>query len=127
MEKLMLNDKTEIIIRPGASISNIIVEVADFTALGIVAAAVTASGNLDTVKFQTEGIVTGEYTNMKLEVPLFRNVDLQNGKVMATFSIRQKTEMELAIEELRSGQTLQDGAIADLGETVSGLIEGGEV
>lgn len=125
MEKLVLKDNTEIEIKPGASIGSITAVVTDFAALGIVAAALTLAGNLDAVKFQTDDTVTGEYMGMKLETPLFRSVDIQDGKVLATFGIRRKTEMELAIEELQSGQALQNGAIADLGEVVSTIAEGG--
>ncbi len=125
MEKLVLKDNTEIEIRPGASIGSITAAVADFTALGAVAGSLTQAGNLDEVRFKSDEILTGEYANMKLETPLFRSVDILDGKVLVTFGIRRKTEMELAIEELRSGQDLQDGAIADLGEVVSTIAEGG--
>lgn len=125
MEKIILKDNTEIEIKPGASLGSITAVVTDFTALGTVAAALTAPGNMDSVQFKTDDLLTGEYQDMKLETPLFRSVDIQDGKVLATFGIRRKTEMELAIEELQSGQALQDGAIADLGDVVSTIAEGG--
>ena len=125
MNKMILKDRTELTIKEGASIGAITVEVADFTALGTVAVALQASGNLDSVTFAQGDIVTGAYEHMKLEAPLFRSVDIVGGQVQATFAIREKTDMELAIEDLRAGQELQDGAIADLGDAVGTLAEGG--
>ena len=43
-----------------------------------------------------------------------------DGKVRAAFSIREKTEMEKAIDEIRTQQTAQDGAILDLAGIVGG-------
>lgn len=125
MNKIVFADNQGFDIREGASTGAIVVAVADFTTLGTLADAITAPGNLDNVHFKTGETVTGEYVNMKLESPLFKAVDIVDGNVQATFSIRQKTEMELAIEELRAGQEVQDGAIGDLGNVVSGLAEGG--
>lgn len=127
MEKIILKDKTEIIIMEGASLGFIVVQVERFAELEDVAGALMAAGNLDEVQFLTDNIATGEYTEMKLETPLFREVDLVDGKVQAVFSIRKKTEMEIAIEELQKGQDTQDGAIADLGEVVSVIAEGEEI
>lgn len=100
MEKLVLKDKTEIGIKPGASLSSINAAVEDFTALGTVAAALTAPGNMDSVQFKTDETVTGEYQDMKLETPLFKNVDIVGGIVQATFSIREKTETEKRLDAL---------------------------
>lgn len=126
MEKMILVDKTELEIKEGAAISSVTVMVEDFAALGTVAAALTKTGNLETVQFKTDDTVTGEYTNMKLEPPLFTAVDLENGKVKATFGLREKTELEKRVDMLEKGQAVQDGAITDLGSVVSELAEGGE-
>lgn len=127
MNTFVLKDNYGINIKEGASTGAIVAVVPDFTELGTVAAKLITAGNMDNVQFKTESTVTGEYTGMKLESPLFKAVDIVDGKVEATFAIRQKTEMELAIEELRAGQEVQDGAIGDLGDVVSGLAEGGNV
>lgn len=123
MEKLVLKDKTEIEIKPGASLGSITAAVADFTALGIVAAALTAAGNLDEVRFKSDDIVTGEYQNMKLETPLFRVVDIVEGKVEATFAVREKTETEKRLDALENGQAVTDEAVQELIITTLG---GGE-
>ena len=121
MEKMVLKDKTELKIMDGASMNTITAVANDWTALGVIAEALKKSGNLDEVQFKTDETVTGEYQNMKLESPLFSAVDVdEDGKIHATFGIRQKTEMELAIEQLQSGQGVQDGAIMELAEMMGG-------
>ena len=121
MEKMVLTDKTEIEIMEGAALNAITAVADDWTALGVIAEALKKSGNLDEVQFKTDETVTGEYQNMKLESPLFSAVDIsEDGKIHATFGVRQKTEMELAIEQLQSGQGVQDGAIMELAEMMGG-------
>lgn len=121
MEKMVLTDKTEIEIMEGAALNSITAIASDWVALGVVAEALKESGNLDEVQFKTDEIMTGEYQNMKLESPLFYAVDIaEDGKIHATFCIRQKTEMELAIEQLQKGQGVQDGAIMELAEMMGG-------
>lgn len=133
MEKIVLKDNTKIEILPGTSLGETAVIVPDFADLKTVAEAITKEGNLDTVQYKTNEQVTGEYTNMKLETPLFKSVDYtQEKKVIAVFGIREKTElekrmdaMEKEVKDVKAGQAVQDGAIADLGGTVSGMAEGG--
>lgn len=121
MEKMNLNDKTELEIMNGAALNAITAVVDDWAALGSVADVLMADGNLDEVQFKTDETVTGEYRNMKLESPLFSAVDIaEDGKIHATFGIRQKTEMELAIEQLQNGQGVQDGAIMELAGMMGG-------
>lgn len=125
MNKFILSDNTEIEIKGGASLGAIVAIVPDFTVLGTLADALTKPGNLDSVQFTTGDAITGEYTDMKLESPLFKAVDVVDGKVLATFGIREKTETEKRLDALESGQEIQDGAIGDLGEVVSTIAEGG--
>ena len=120
MEKLILADNTELEIRPGASLGAITAEVENFAGLETVYNALTKTGNLDSVKFKSGENVTGEYSDMKLESPVFRSVDVVDGKVQATISIREKTEMEKAIDEIRAQQATQDGAILDLAGMMGG-------
>ena len=114
MEKMVLKGKMELEIMEGAALSAITVVVGDWIALGVAAGLLRETGNLDEVQFKTDETVTGEYRDMKLESPLFSAVDVaEDGKIHATFGIRQKTEMELAIEQLQKGQGVQDGAIME--------------
>ena len=125
MDKIIFYDKTEIEIKEGASLDSVVVEVDEFAQLESITAVITAKGNLDLVQFVTGEAVTGEYSNLKLIFPLFHGVDVVNGKVLATFGMRKKTDVEIAIDELQNGQALQDGAIGDLANIVSGIVEGG--
>ena len=128
MEKMNLNDKTELEIMNGASLNAITAVANVWVALGVIAEVLKESGNLDEVRFKTDETVTGEYRNMKLESPLFSAVDIaEDGKIHATFGIRQKTEMELAIEQLQrqqaetnASQEIQDGAIMELAGMMGG-------
>lgn len=135
MEKIVLKDNTEIEILPGASLGETTVIVPDFADLKTVAEALIKEGNLDTVQYKSEEQMTGEYTNMKLETPLFKSVDYytEEKKVIAAFAIREKTEMEKRMDAMekemkgfKAEQVVQDGAIADLGGVVSELAEGGK-
>lgn len=114
MEKMILADKTELEIKDGAAIGSITVAVDDFTALGTVAAALTKEGNLESVKFSTDDSVTGEYTGMKLESPLFSAVDIVGGKVEATFGIREKTELEKRVDSLEGRADVTEGALQEM-------------
>lgn len=125
MEKIILTDSTEFEILPGASLGNTTVIVQDFTDLKTVAEALTKEGNLKKVQYKTNEQVVGEYADMKLESPLFKTVGYTDEKkVMAVFGIREKTEVEKEIDEIKAQQAVQDGAIADLGGTVSELAGG---
>lgn len=115
MDKMVLADKTELVIKEGAAIGSATTVVDDFAALGTVAAALTKEGNLETVQFKTDESVTGEYTGMKLESPLFSAVDLVGGKVEATFGIREKTELEKRVDSLE-GRTESLEGRADVTE-----------
>lgn len=123
MDKMILADKTELVIKEGAAIGSATTVVDDFAALGTVAAALTKAGNLETVQFKTDESVTGEYTGMKLESPLFTAVDLVGGKVEATFGIREKTELEKRVDSLEGRADVTEGALQ---EVILSAMGGGE-
>lgn len=127
MEKMILASG-ELTIEAGASLGGITVAVESFAGLQEVADMLMEEGALGIVKFKSGKAIVGEYENLKLEAPLFQSVDYtSDGKVSATFSLRQKTELEIEIESLKKGQAIQDGALADLGDMVSTITEGGAV
>lgn len=119
MEKLVLKDKTEITIKEGASLNAITAVVEQFKDLDPIASALMKAGNLDTVEFKHEDEVTGSYTDMRLEYPLFQ-VNVVNEKVEATFAIRSKTEEEKRLDALEKGQSVQDGAIMEMAGMIGG-------
>ena len=120
MHKLILNDSTEITIKEGASLENITATAADFQALGTIAEKLTTKGNLDTVKFIQDNIEFGVYSDMVLIRPVFREVDVTEDGVTASFGIREKTDIEKRLEIVENGQDIQDGAIAELASIVGG-------
>lgn len=119
MEKLVLKDKTEITIKEGASLNAITAVVEQFKDLDPIASAILKEGNLDTVQFKSEENITGNYTDMRLEYPLFQ-VNVVNEKVEATFAIREKTEEEKRLDSLEKGQSVQDGAIMEMAGMIGG-------
>lgn len=127
MDKMILTDKTEVVIKEGASLNNITTEVESFEALGNVAEALKKEGNLGIVQFLSGENVVGNYSDMVLESPLFREVDKQGETVTAVFTLREKTNVEKRLDALEKGQGIQDGAIEDLGSVVSELSEGGNM
>jgi hypothetical protein len=123
MEKIIFADKTEFELLPGASLGENKVVVQDFADLKTVAEALTKEGNLATVQYKSNDQVTGEYKDMKLEMPLFREVGYtDNKKAVATFTIREKTETEKRLDKLEKGQAVQDGAILELAGVVGGQV-----
>lgn len=121
MEKIIFTDKTEFELLPGASLGENKVVVQDFADLKTVGDALTKEGNLATVQYKSNDQITGEYKDMKLEIPLFREVGYTDDKkVVATFAIREKTETEKRLDKLEKGQAVQDGAILELAGVVGG-------
>ena len=119
MEKIILKDKAEITIKEGASLNSITAVVEQFKDLDPIASALMKGGNLDTVEFKHEDEVTGSYTDMRLEYPLFQ-VNVVNEKVEATFAIREKTEEEKRLDALEKVQSVQDGAIMEMAGMIGG-------
>lgn len=120
MEKIRFNDGTEFNIKDGARLDNVVLLLPDFASLEEVADALTTNGNIETVQFLTNDNVSGEYSKIALITPLFQSVDLVDGMVEASIFFRQKTDLEIAIEELKAGQEVQDGAIVELAEILGG-------
>ena len=75
-----------------------------------------------------DGVIVGRYSGLLLENET--SSVQEDGTVLTSFHLRKKTEIEILREEvaqLKEGQNVQDGAIADLGEAVSGLAEEGGI
>ncbi|WP_411329285.1 hypothetical protein [Blautia hansenii] len=114
MQKIVLNDKTELEILAGASIGSTTITAKDFTALGTIAQALTKAGNLDSVQFKQEEQVIGNYEDLKLTGPLFTSVDQTEGKVLATISLREKTETEKQLELLSHRSDVTEEALQEV-------------
>ena len=98
MEKLILKDGTELEIKDGASVNSIELEVADYAALGTLAAKLTKE-NVSEVKFQSDGQVTGEYSGMVLQEPHFR-VTQKSDFLSVLLGIREMTLEEQQQEDV---------------------------
>lgn len=126
--KSVLADGTGISLEDGASIGNMCVVSADRQAMLDTWVKLTPD-NLRQVQITTDGAVSGEYSNLILDHET--STVQADGSTLTSFALRQKTKMEMLqeeIAELRAGQSVQDGAIKDLGaitSTIAGQMEGG--
>lgn len=121
MQKIVFTDKTEFEIMPGASLGNITVLCNDFAALGNFTTALKKKGNLDSVQFKQDEQVTGEYSKLALSSSIYFNVNVdEDNKVLASFSLREKTNLEIAVETIQVDQLTQDDAIMELAEMIGG-------
>lgn len=131
---MLLKDSTEIQMEDGSDKYSIHIVVEDLAALGTLWDKLTIQ-NLEEVKIKNaEGAEIGNYSNMALCSPAFRAVDkTEDGRIRATFEIRQKTEVELLKEQIAAmkeqvaamSETLSvhDGAIGDMGAVISAVAE----
>ena len=120
MNKIILKDKTTYEIAEGTGIGAVTITVDSYEALNPIEEAFLKDGNLEEVKFMIDDQVNGEYTNLKLVYKTFENAFTnEDGKVVVTIALTEMTENDIAIRELQRGQTIQDSAIADLGDVVS--------
>lgn len=99
MEKLILNDSTEIDIQDGASLGIITTILADYSAFLSLVSKLTKE-NLSHVTFQSGGITSAEYYNMALVEPNFY-ITAREAGVEVTFGLRERTQEELQEEEIK--------------------------
>lgn len=123
MEILKLYDGTTIPLEEGASLAEMRHIAADETAALAVCNAITPD-NLRHIEFSMDGGEPhGIYDNLALIEPPTRQ-DTEDGKVLVTIRLREKTDLELRVDALEESQATQDGAIEDLGLAVSDMMEG---
>ena len=110
LNKIRLNDGTEIVIEPGASLPHIEITLASHAELDGVSKSLKKEGNLDKVQFLTGDEVTGEYAYMIWESQAFKVVqDNGDGTVSALFGLsnmdptqKKMLELEKQNEELQT-------------------------
>lgn len=127
---MVLKDSTEITIVNDDGIHNMQIVVDNLTELGTLWDKLTPD-NLSTVVIKdSDGSEVGNHNNMVLCSPAFQSVDkTEDGKIQATFGIRNKTELERLKEQVAAmSETLSvhDGAIGDMGAVISAVAEGRE-
>ena len=118
MDTMILKDGTIINLKAGADISNLVVHCVDATAVGVLLSKLTKD-NLSSVLVKNEaGFLNGTYSNMVL---MPGNYEITEDGILVTIKIREMTEVEKKIAELEASQTVQNAAIDDLANTVSGV------
>ncbi len=122
-DTLILKDGTTIELEAGASLGAIQVLAIDRSAMLQIWDKLTDE-NLAEVQIKNDsGLTVGTYKNLVLVSET--SVVSTDGTVTTTYSLREKTDVENRLDSLEAGQQIQDGAISDLGETVSFMAEGG--
>lgn len=109
--KIILADKTEYPILSGATLSIITAILDNYSAMDTLETALRTPGNLKTVIFAEDSQSTGDtYTEMKLLDPTYTMAKKTgDGKVLATFGIREMTDQEKEIESLEKYQEEEIG------------------
>ena len=64
----------------------------------------------------------GEYRDLIQKGPVIRYTN-ENGTVTVEMSFREKTAVESRLDALEESQATQDGAIADIGQALSDIVE----
>ena len=122
MDKLRLMDGTEIDIEDGAALSEV-THIATNEANALYVCGKVTAENVASLQFLHDDAVTGDYQNVIIAAPTTRE-DGEEGAVIVRMHFREKTELELRVDALEEGQTVQDGAIEDIGIVLSDLVEG---
>ena len=117
MDKIILKNQTSFEIADGASLGNIQIKEENFEAVKTITDAFTAD-NLAEVTFTHNDTVSGKYTDLKSDgftyVPNVGEDGAEDGTYTVTVSLRTKTEMEKAIDELKAGHEANAEAIQEL-------------
>ena len=119
MDKIILKDKTEFDIAEGASLGNIQIQSKDFNGIKSITDAFSEE-NISKATFTHNDQTSGEYENLKYEGFSYMPNMGEDGTYTVTIRLRTKTEMEKAIDELKSGHESNAGAIQDLADMVAG-------
>ena len=123
MDKIILKNKTEFEIADGASLGNIQIQSKDFNGIKSITEAFSEE-NISKVTFTHNDQTSGEYDDLKYEgfsyVPNKGKNGTEDGTYTVTVSLRTKTEMEKAIDELKAGHESNAGAIQDRADMVAG-------
>lgn len=123
MDKIILKDQTSFEVADGASLGNIQIKAENFEAIKTITDAF-AEDNLAEVTFKHNDEVSGKYTDLKCDgftyAPNTDEDGKEDGTYTVTVSLRTKTEMEKAIDELKAGHEVNAGAIQDLADMVAG-------
>ena len=110
MDKIILKNKTEFEIAEGASLGNIQIQSKDFNGIKSITDAFSAE-NISKVAFTHNDQISGEYDDLKCEGFSYMPNMSEDGTYTVTVNLREKTEMEKAIDELKEGHEVNAEAI----------------
>jgi hypothetical protein len=122
MDKLKFMDGTIIGIEDGASLESV-THIATNEANALFVCGKVTAENVASLQFLHGEDVTGDYQNVVIAAPTTRE-DGEDGAVIVRMHFREKTDVELRLDALEEGQTVQDGAIEDIGLVLSDIAEG---
>lgn len=121
MDKLKFVDGTIIDIEDGATLSDV-THIATNEANAMYVCGKVTAENVASLQFLHGEAVTGDYQNVVIAAPTTRE-DGEEGAVIVRMHFREKTDVELRLDALEKGQTVQDGAIEDIGAVLSDIVE----
>lgn len=123
MDKIILKDQTTFEVADGASLGNIQIQSADFAGIETITKEFSGD-NLAEVTFTHNNEVSGKYTDLKSDgftyTPNVGEDGTEDGTYTVTVSLRTKTEMEKAIDELKAGHEANAEAIQELASITAG-------
>jgi len=122
MDKLKFMDGTIIDIEDGATLSEV-THIATNEANALFVCGKVTAENVAHLEFYHEDMLTGQYDNIILAAPTTRE-DGEGETVIVRMHFREKTDLEIRVDALEEGQTVQDGAIEDIGAVLSDMAEG---
>lgn len=122
MDKLRFMDGTEITIEDGATLSEV-THIATNEANALYVCGKVTTENVTSLQFLHGEAVTGDYQNVVIAAPTTRE-DGEGEAVIVRMHFREKTDLEIRVDALEEGQTVQDGAIEDIGAVLSDMAEG---
>ena len=121
MDKLKFFDGTIIDIEDGASLGDV-THIASNEANALYVCGKVTSENVVTLQFLHGEAVTGDYQNVVIAAPTTRE-DGEGETVVVRMHFREKTELEVRVDDLEESQEVQDGAIEDIGAVLSDIVE----
>ena len=120
-DTLILKDNTVIELEAGASLADLPIAAADRAAMLATWENLTED-NLAAVQIKNgDGLVVGNYADLILVSET--SVVAADGSILTTYHLREKTATERRLDALETGQSVQDGAINDLGEVTSTIAD----
>lgn len=122
-DKLTLKNNFIIELEAGASLSDMKTLFTDKSVMMEAWSELTDENLSEVVIRNGDGIVVSRPTGLVLVSET--SIVHPDGKILTSFSLREKTDIERRLDQVEENLEVQDGAISDLGAAVSGIAEEG--